>query len=244
MRTLLLFSCLVVGGLSVSLAPAVAQPAVAARMQAHTLAGTPYRLFVPAGYRADRGYPLVLFLHGGGGRGTDNVTQLGEGNGLLVELFLERQDDFASFVVAPQTNTSHNIAATLRIVELVQQQYSIDPRRVYVIGQSLGGIATIEIIDARPRIFAAAVIIAAAMPVHFARTLAGVPLWFLHGDLDSVFPIDDVRALAAAVRKEGGDAKVTEYEGEGHGLAWLVAREKGSCHGCSRTNDEDMESVR
>jgi predicted peptidase len=217
---------LVVAALHLSVASLTAQSSVPARMQPHTLNGTPYRLFVPAGYRADRAYPLVLFLHGGGGRGTDNVTQLGEGNGMLVELFLERQDSHAAFVVAPQTNTSHDIAATLRIVELVQKQYSIDPGRIYVIGQSLGGMATVEIIDARPKMFAAAVIIAAAMPPRFAHALAGVPLWFFHGERDSVFPIADVRSLAAAVRQAGGNTTITQYAGEGHGLAWLVVREK------------------
>ena len=213
--------------LPVGLAPAVAQQSAAARMQAHKLGDTPYRLFVPQDYRADRAYPLVLFLHGGGGRGTDNVRQLGEGNGMLVELFLDRQGSFTAFVVAPQAHTSHDVPATLRIVDMVQKQYRIDPRRVYVIGQSLGGMAVVEIVAARPRMFAAAVIIAAAMPTHFARKLAFVPLWFFHGELDTVFPIEHVRALAAAVRKEGGSAKVTEYKGEGHGLAWLVVREKG-----------------
>jgi predicted peptidase len=218
--------CIVLALLQPGPAPAVAQRTTAAQMQAHKLGDTPYRLFVPAGYRADHAYPLVLFLHGGAGRGTDNVSQLGEGNGMLVELLLQRQDKFPAFVVAPQAKTSHDVPATLRIVELIQKQYVIDPHRVYVIGQSLGGMAVIEIIAARPRMFAAAVIIAAAMPVHFARKLAGVPLWFFHGELDTVFPIGDVRALAAAVRREGGSVKVTEYEGEGHGLAWLVVRER------------------
>jgi predicted peptidase len=77
-------------GLLVGWSSADARLSQVARMQAHTLDETPYRLFVPVGYRADRTYPLVLFLHGGGGRGTDNVSQLGEGNGLLVDLFLER----------------------------------------------------------------------------------------------------------------------------------------------------------
>lgn len=227
MRTVLPVASVVLAALHIGLAPIVAQPSVAARMQAHALGQTPYRLFVPEGYRDDRSYPLVLFLHGGGGRGIDNITQLGEGNGMLVELFLEQQDSTPAFVVAPQTNTSHDIPATLRIVDLIQKQYRIDPRRIYVIGQSLGGMATVQIVDARPRMFAAAVIIAAAMPTQFAAKLAGVPLWFFHGELDTVFPIGDVRDLAAAVRKEGGSAKITEYKGEGHGLAWLVVREKG-----------------
>lgn len=226
MGTPLPFACIVLAALHVGLSPAVAQQSVAARMQAHNLGKTPYRLFVPAGYRADRAYPLVLFLHGGGGRGTDNVTQVGEGNGMLVQLFLERQDSFAAFVVAPQTNTSHDVPATLRIVDLVQGQYHIDPRRLYVIGQSLGGIGAIHIVDARPRMFAAAVIIAAGMPTHFAQRLSDTPLWFFHGELDTVFPLDQARALAAAVRQAGGSATITEYKGEGHGLAWLLVREK------------------
>src|SRR4051812_38843784 len=38
--------------------------------------GMPYRIFVPPAYNAAQAYPLILFLHGAGERGTDNTAQL------------------------------------------------------------------------------------------------------------------------------------------------------------------------
>src|ERR1700678_3819216 len=35
-----------------------------------------YRLFVPPGYDPAQKYPIVLWLHGAAGRGSDNVSQL------------------------------------------------------------------------------------------------------------------------------------------------------------------------
>ena len=64
-----------------------------------------YRLFVPANYDRKKKYPLVLYLHGGGGRGQDNLKQIEGGNGYLIDFFTqaETQSRYPSFVVAPQS---------------------------------------------------------------------------------------------------------------------------------------------
>ena len=36
----------------------------------------PYRLYLPADYDPDRAYPVMLFMHGAGERGTDNALQV------------------------------------------------------------------------------------------------------------------------------------------------------------------------
>src|SRR5215468_12657716 len=46
-----------------------------------------YRLFIPQNYDPKKKYPLVLYLHGGGGRGQDNLKQIDGGNGYLIDLF-------------------------------------------------------------------------------------------------------------------------------------------------------------
>jgi len=72
----------------------------------------PYRLCVPLGYSADRKYPLVLWLHGGEGRGSDNVRQISKGNekGSHVWTTREAQDKLPAFVLAPQCPVSENWA--------------------------------------------------------------------------------------------------------------------------------------
>ena len=68
----------------------------------------PYRLFTPARLQPGRRYPLVVFLHGAGGSGTDNVKQLQDANvfGALVWTLPENQARHPAFVVAPQSDVN------------------------------------------------------------------------------------------------------------------------------------------
>jgi predicted peptidase len=196
------------------------------RFLRRTLDGTPYRLFVPAGYRRGLAIPLVLYLHGGAGRGSDNERQLRDGNGMLIEMFVAAEKHFPALVLAPQTRAEHDVESTLAILERTIARYRADRRRIYVVGQSLGGYGLLDLVAARPRLFAAAVVIAAGGETRLAPSVAGVPTWFFHGEKDELIPVDEVRRLVAAVKSAGGTVRFTEYAGEGHGLAWLVARER------------------
>lgn len=64
-----------------------------------------YRLYVPENNDEKKKYPLVLYLHGGGGRGNDNRKQIDGGNAYLIDLFTgaDTQARYLSFVVAPQS---------------------------------------------------------------------------------------------------------------------------------------------
>jgi predicted peptidase len=205
---------------------AEALPARGERFLRRDLDGTPYRLFVPTGYRGRESFPLVLFLHGGAGRGTDNERHLRDGNGMLVEMFVGAEKQYPAFVLAPQTSSKHHVESTLAILEDVRARYRVDAKRIYVVGQSLGGYGLLDLVAARPRLFAAAVVIAADGDPGRAQSLATVPAWFFHGEKDEVVPVEGVRRLVAAVKSAGGTVRFTEYAGEGHGLAWLVVKER------------------
>ena len=90
-------------------------PQFGERFLRRTRDGAPYRLFVPDGYRGRGSLPLVLFLHGGAGRGTDNERQLREGNGMLVAMFSGGGKQFPAFVLAPQTSSVHPVESPLSI---------------------------------------------------------------------------------------------------------------------------------
>lgn len=182
----------------------------------------PYRLFTPEKYDARHRYPLVLFLHGGAGRGRDNARHLTEGNGMLAKMFIGGE----AFVLAPQTERTHDPATIFRIVETVMKRHRIDPRRVYVVGQSLGGYGALDMIAARPQFFAGAVVIAAGDDGLPPARLALLPIWFFHGARDEMIDVAQPRRLVAAIRRAKGTVKYTEYKGEEHGLAWLVVRDK------------------
>ena len=74
----------------------------------------PYRLFVPEDYTPGKRYPLVLYLHGGGGRGSDNRKQLSGGNGYLVDPLVSAhaQARHACLVVVPQSSPARAIPST------------------------------------------------------------------------------------------------------------------------------------
>lgn len=218
---------LLVLGLAVTAAAGSAQSPEPAkeRYQRGTFHGANYRLFVPAAYDGKTALPLVLYLHGGAGRGRDNERHLRDGNGMVIELFAGAEKQFPAFVLAPQTATTHDPETTFAVLDDVRSRYRVDPSRIYVAGQSLGGYGLIDLIGTRPQLFAAAVVIAASGDRSFAKSLAGVPIWFFHGEHDEGVPVEGVRRLAGAVKRAGGTVRYTEYAGEGHGLAWIVVKE-------------------
>ena len=210
-----------------------------------------YRLFVPQNYDRQKRYPLVLYLHGGGGRGNDNLKQIEGGNGYLIDFFTqtETQSRYPSFVVAPQSPMQEgwieydSITPTrqLRLVyELIgelQRTYSIDPKRLYVAGQSMGGFGTFAIISEYPRMFAAGVSLCGGGDEARVARLTGTPIWAFHGEKDEAVKVERSRNIVAAIKKAGSHAKYTEYAGEGHNiwtkvvkepelLAWLFAQRR------------------
>lgn len=78
---------------------------LAERFEADNLKGVPYRFLKPIGLKkGDTGkYPLVLSLHGAGGKGSDNRKNLRTWNGVLSEPSFQK--DYPCFVVAPQSRS-------------------------------------------------------------------------------------------------------------------------------------------
>ena len=177
------------------------------------------------GYDGTRSYPLVLFLHGGAGRGRDNERHLLDGNGMLVHMFVTAQPRFPSIILAPQTSSEHGVESTLAVLRSVLKEYRVDRTRIYLIGQSLGGYGALDVLASEPTLFAAAVVIAAGGQESRVARHAMVPTWFFHGERDDVVPVEEPRRIVAAIKRAGGPVRYTEFKSEGHGLAWLVVRE-------------------
>jgi len=199
----------------------------------------PYRLFMPANYDRRKKYPLIVFLHGSGGLGNDNLKQLQLGNLYLIDRFTqsESQSRYPAFVVAPQSTGEGWVAANDRItpsrqlrlaVEIIddlRRTYSIDSGRLYVAGQSLGGFGTFAIISAYPRMFAAGIPLCGGGDESKAAQYKGTALWVFHGEKDESVPVANSRQMVAAIKKAGGHVKYTEYPGEGHSIWTIVAKE-------------------
>lgn len=198
-----------------------------------------YRLFVPKNYSRTKKYPLVVYLHGGGGRGSDNLKQIEGGNGYLIDFFTqsETQSRFPSFVVAPQSpvtegwveydsvTPNRQVRLVFELIRDIQRSYSIDDNRLYVAGQSMGGFGAFAMISEYPRLFAGAVALCGGGDESKAVRFIKTPVWAFHGEKDESVKVERSRNIVAAIRKAGGQAKYTEYAGEGHNIWIKVVKE-------------------
>jgi len=119
------------------------------------------------------------------------------------------------------------------ILDGLEEESSIDARREYVTGLSMGGECTWMSIIERPDRFAAAVPICAGdkfigmAPSEIGRRFAQFPLWIFHGDADETISVEVSRALVKALRDAGGDPRYTEYAGVGHNCWEKAYRDEG-----------------
>jgi predicted peptidase len=190
----------------------------------------PYRLFTPSRYDKQKQYPLVLWLHGGAGRGTDNLKQISGGNtiGSHVWISAANQAKQSCFVVAPQCPegdmwTSIDSVKPLRPLELtmellqeISQTFSIDRKRIYVTGQSMGGFGTWALISQEQNRFAAAIPLCGGGDEAAAPRLVATAVWAFHGAQDQAVSVARSRKMIEAIKRAGGKPRYTEYADLGH----------------------------
>lgn len=196
-----------------------------------------YRLFQPAVRDAGRRYPLVLFLHGIEAVGGDNQHQVSGMDYAGSHLWTSRsiQETDPCFVVAPQCPAGHlwinlltrapgpYLRLALALLDELQRELPVDPDRIYVAGQSMGGFGTWALIENWPDRFAAAVPVCGGGRVSKVRNIVDVPIWAFHGALDPIVPVHESRRMISALRREGADPRYTEYPFVMHkswDLAW------------------------
>ncbi len=215
----------------------------------------PYRLLKPKKIEPGQSYPLVLFLHGAGERGSDNAAQLIHGAGAFATP--ENRRKHPCFVVAPQcpldrrwvevdwSLPSHTmpkepsvpLVLTWELVDKLAAELPVDKRRIYVTGLSMGGFGTWDAIARRPAYFAAALPICGGGDTAQAPKLKNLPLWAFHGDHDSTVLPRRTRDMIDAIRQAGGKPKMTIYPGVEHDswsrayadpavLDWLFSQQK------------------
>lgn len=206
----------------------------------------PYRLLKPADTEAGKKYPLVIFLHGAGERGSDNAKQLVWFWSDKKASPLTRAEVAAAkaFVVVPQCPdgkkwvevpwekgsyqspaVSEPLKLTLALTDSLLKELPVDPDRVSVVGMSMGGYGALDAVQRRPDLFAACVPICGAGDVGKAADIAHVAVWAFHGADDTVVPVSGSREIVAALKKAGAEPKYTEYPKAGHN-SWSPAFEE------------------
>lgn len=199
-----------------------------------------YRIHIPDKPDSTGLYPVVLFLHGAGERGSDNKAQLTWGVWRFVEDSV--QQNHPSIVIAPQApedsywgeaewrtkstklmeEPAKPLALAMELLEQIQKEFPVDSMRIYVTGLSMGGFGTWNLITRYPDKFAAAAPVCGGGDVTKAHRIAHMPIWNFHGTLDNVVPPELSRDMIQAVRYAGGNPGYSEYPDVGHS-SWIQA---------------------
>lgn len=205
-----------------------------------------YRILFPENYDEQQDYPLVLFLHGAGERGSDNEKQLTHGASLFLAADNRRQ--FPAIVVFPQCpedkywidisirsqlggkgdpdfkesikNPSEELALVNEMVEDLIAKEKVDQDKIYIMGLSMGGFGTFETLARWPEKYAAAVGICGGGNISLTKNYADkTAIWITHGAKDDVVPVVLSQGLYHALKEQGADVKYTEFPEANHN-AW------------------------
>ena len=199
-----------------------------------------YRILLPDEFEEGENYPLVLFLHGMGERGSDNKSQLEWGVGAFAEESFRQ--DYPAIVVAPQApdddywanldwrnegtglmeNPTKPLQMAYDLVQKLSGEYPVDKNRLYITGLSMGGFGTWDLITRYPDTFAAAMPVCGGGDPSKAYLLKDLPIWNFHGALDNVVPPELSRDMIDSIREAGGTPGYTEYPHVDH-FSWIPA---------------------
>lgn len=200
-----------------------------------------YRLLLPKNFDESKQYPLVLFLHGAGERGSDNNKQLVHGSSLFLNE--KARDSFPAILIFPQCpetdywskvevdrstnpiglNFKYENGATnsMELVmdlmdEMIAKTY-VNKKQVYAMGLSMGGMGTFEIISRKPEMFAAAIpICGGGDPESVTEYAKTTHLWVFHGAKDNVVDPNLSLQMVSSILSVGGFPKFTLYDFANH----------------------------
>ncbi len=163
-----------------------------------------YQVYLPEEWRRDdhKQWPILLFLHGRGERGSEGMwqTQIG-----LPQAVRDHPERWPFVIVMSQCPLGHYWTdpdmETVAMEELDREtaEFHADPERTYLSGLSMGGYGSWELARFHPKRWAAIVIAAggvfwsyaperlqqaATLPAEYAKALGRTPVWLFHGSDD------------------------------------------------------------
>lgn len=219
----------------------------------------PYNLYLPEDYDPNRQYPLVLFIHDAGVASAPVTQPLYQGNGATSWATPEAQARHKCIVVAPEYpfitvddswNYSHHLDATIALLKDLQTRYSIDSKRIYTTGQSMGCMSSIVMMLKEPDLFAGALLVAGKWNPNVMGPLDKQNIWIIscEGDASSTalqgqavamwrkqgstvseatwsmtLTSEQLTEEANKMRSEGNHLLFTHLSGGSHRATWFVA---------------------
>jgi len=195
-----------------------------------------FQVYLPEEWRRDdrKLWPIILFLHGRGERGSEGMwhTQIG-----LPEAVRNHPDRWPFVIVMPQCPQSAHwtdpamLELAMAALDQEAAEFHGDPARTYLTGLSLGGYGAWELARLHPHRWAAIVIAssgvfwsyeperwqqASTLPAQYAGALGRTPVWLFHGSLDSVVAPRQSDLMFDALKSAGGNVRLWIYQGLKH----------------------------
>lgn len=164
----------------------------------------------PRDFDENKKYPLLIHIHGAGGRGED--LNLLKQAGPLFEIGNGKELPF--IVIAPQCFVDTWFEIMEQLLEFIDSMVDIknvDKNRVYLSGVSMGGYTCWQVAMIKPETFAAIVPVCSGGMYWNAVRLKNTPIWAFHGALDDSVYVSESINMVNAVIKNGGNAKLTIY---------------------------------
>jgi len=218
-----------------------------------------YNLYIPRDYDPAKQYPLILFMHDAGTVSPEIKATLYQGKGAVVWTTPEWQEKHPCFVLAPQYDTvivddnydyGPELDRTIHLVEELTAKYSIDKKRIYNTGQSMGGMTSIAMDVKYPDFFAASYLVACKWDENVTSPLGSQNIWAVaaQGDpgaspsmtkildglenngakvlrqtLDATVPQTEMNIRAMSMIEPGCHIYYTLYTGGSHRSTWQHA---------------------
>ncbi len=179
-----------------------------------------YLLFLPADYKAKprQRWPMILFLHGAGERGSNVWKVAVHGPPKIVK----DKPDFPFILVSPQcpVGETWSVEVLLNLLDEITSTYRVDTNRIYLTGLSMGGYGTWKLGLLYPERFAAMAPICGGGEIlnvllanrTKADAVKSMGIWAFHGGQDPVVPVEESERMIQALKRIGcKDVKLTVY---------------------------------
>ena len=180
----------------------------------------PYEYIVHEPMAAKNGengpFPAILALHGSGGRGQPVQAMK---HSTKFE-YMKEHPELPFYVIAPRCH-EHQWWQAPKLDELydeIMAKYPIDPDRVYMTGESMGGVGSWTYAATQPDRFAAVAPICGFGDPEEAQFLKDIPIWNFHGAKDPAVPIERSEEMVDALREVNARIKYTVFPDGGHGI--------------------------
>ncbi|MFI6407920.1 alpha/beta hydrolase-fold protein [Streptomyces sp. NPDC050548] len=189
-----------------------------------------YNLFVPKGYDPHKRYPLVLFMHDASVVNVATQGPLVQGLGAVCWASPEDQARHEAFVLAPEYDSvviddtykpSPLFDTTAHLVQALTKKYSLDEKRLYATGQSMGAMMTLGLNIKYPELFGASFVVAGQWPSDQAKPLAKKKLWIVVSQDDDK-SYSGENAITKVVKEQGTAVATAVWDGRSTGAQFAA----------------------